>query len=123
MFPFILFYEGEREDLNSASDITTDLIKDYVHTVKNDVDELDNQNKCLELQHTFRPIFLQYFKANLYHRYKAVTFRRVLSENGHDLNGLEEIWKTKGKVSTFIVLFLKLVLYDLNPIRDLEMLR
>lgn len=98
---------GEREDVDSAADITTDLIKDYVHTVKSNIDGLDNQNKYLELQHTFRPIFLEYFKANLYHRYKAVTFRRVLSENGYDLDGLGEIWKNKGKVRHFFFFYLE----------------
>lgn len=95
----ISVFSGERENLNSESDITIDLLKDYVATVESNINELGNQNKCLDLQLTFRPIFADYFRANLFNRYKAVTYRRVLAENGYDFNGLEEIWKTKGKVN------------------------
>lgn len=62
------------------------------------MEELTDQNKCMALQHTFRPIFVNYFKTNLYHRYKAVTYRRVLAEKGFDLVGLQSIWNEKHKV-------------------------
>lgn len=67
------------------------------------MNELNNQNKCMDLQHTFRPIFVQFFKANLYHRYKAVTFRRVLSEKGFDLKALEAIWTEQKKVNAICI--------------------
>lgn len=78
--------------------ITTDLIEGYVHSVNVDINELTDQNKCIDLQHSFRPIFVQYFKTNLYHRYKAVTYRRVLAEKGYDLKTLEDVWTEKKKV-------------------------
>lgn len=85
-------------DDDDDAEITTDLIKGHVHSVNGDIIELTDQNKCIDLQHSFRPIFVQYFKTNLYHRYKAVTFRRVLAENGYDLKSLETVWTEKKKV-------------------------
>lgn len=65
----------------------------------------------MDLQHSFRPVFVDYFKVNLYHRYKAVTFRRVLSEKGYDLKSLETIWTDKQKVIyTEIILFSMLII-------------
>lgn len=58
-------------------------------------------DKGIDLQHSFRPIFVQFFKTNLYHRYKAVTFRRVLAEKGFDLKSLEDVWNEKKKVANF----------------------
>lgn len=52
----------------------------------------------MDLQHSFRPIFVDYFKVNLFHRYKAVTYRRVLAEKGYDLQALQTIWNEKQKV-------------------------
>lgn len=89
------------ESKNETQDITADLVQGFVHSVNVDINELTNQNKCIDLQHTFRPIFVQFFKTNLYHRYKAVTFRRVLAEKGFDLKTLEDIWNDKKKVRSF----------------------
>lgn len=75
------------------------MVQGFVHSVNVDINELTNQNKCIDLQHTFRPIFVQFFKTNLYHRYKAVTFRRVLAEKGFDLKSLEDVWNEKKKVT------------------------
>lgn len=86
------------EQTNTDDGISSDLVQGFVHSVNVDINELTNQNKCIDLQHTFRPIFVQFFKTNLYHRYKAVTFRRVLAEKGFDLKSLEDIWNEKKKV-------------------------
>lgn len=91
----IFVFQPEQED---GDDITRDLVHEFVHSVNMDINELPNQNKCIDLQHTFRPIFVQYFKTNLYHRYKAVTYRRVLAEKGFDLKSLEDVWNDKKKV-------------------------
>lgn len=88
-------------DKSKMRGITTEMVQGYVHSLKYDMNELTNQNKCIDLQHTFRPIFVQFFKTNLYHRYKAVTFRRVLAEKGFDLKALEDIWTEKKKVCFF----------------------
>lgn len=87
------------KDSGDDVDIPTDLIKSHVSMMDDELNELNDQKKCMDLQHTYRPIFVQYFKTNLYHRYKAVTFRRVLAENGFELKHLEDIWKEKKKVS------------------------
>lgn len=79
-----------------------------------DINELTNQNKCIDLQHTFRPIFVQFFKTNLYHRYKAVTFRRVLAEKGFDLKSLEDIWNEKKKVKNWKIFSTLRDYFDLN---------
>lgn len=105
---------GEREDLKSDSDITTEVVQGFVHSVNFDIDELSNQNKCIDLQHTFRPIFVQYFKTNLFHRYKAVTFRRVLAEKGFDLKTLESIWNEKKRVSSSIKGFDSIILTEFS---------
>lgn len=90
-------------DKSKMRGITTEMVQGYVHSLKYDMNELTNQNKCIDLQHTFRPIFVQFFKTNLYHRYKAVTFRRVLAEKGFDLKALEDIWTEKKKVCFFFL--------------------
>lgn len=59
--------------------------------------ELDEQEKILQRQTTLRPIFLEYFRTTLYHRVKAVTYRRVLAEHGHDLTELHKIWEESKK--------------------------
>lgn len=57
-----------------------------------EVSELDEQEDILVRQNSLRPVFLQYFKTTIYHRVKAVTYRRVLAENGHDLATLQQLW-------------------------------
>lgn len=54
----------------------------------------------MDLQHSFRAVFVDYFKANLFYRYKAVTYRRVLAEKGYGLESLQTIWNEKQKVIT-----------------------
>lgn len=98
VFIIWIFSQKTLADDGEEAKITTDLIQGYVHSVNGDIVELTDQNKCIDLQHTFRPVFVQYFKTNLYHRYKAVTFRRVLAEKGFDLKSLEAIWTEKKKV-------------------------
>lgn len=100
LFCFVSFRIDEQ---NNENGITSDLVQGFVHSVNVDINELTNQNKCIDLQHTFRPIFVQFFKTNLYHRYKAVTFRRVLAEKGFDLKSLEEVWNEKKKVNVLII--------------------
>lgn len=107
------------EQTNTADGISSDLVQGFVHSVNVDINELTNQNKCIDLQHTFRPIFVQFFKTNLYHRYKAVTFRRVLAEKGFDLKSLEDIWNEKKKVCD--MLFLKKILKNyLKTVYDIQ---
>ena len=62
------------------------------------VEALDDQNKCMDRQNSLRPIFVNYFKVTLYHRVKAVTFRRVLADHGYDMEQLHEIWNDKKRV-------------------------
>lgn len=92
-------FTGEKENADDVGNVTIDMVKDFVTTVDDELDELSNQIRCMDLQHTFRPVFVQYFKTNLYHRYKAVTFRRVLAEKGFELKTLEDIWTEKKKVN------------------------
>lgn len=97
VFPYSVLCNLD-ETNSETDDISTDLVQGFVHSVNVDINELSDQNKCIDLQHTFRPVFVQHFKTNLYHRYKAVTFRRVLAEKGFDLKRLEQIWNEKKKV-------------------------
>lgn len=73
-----------------------------VNPVSQDIAELRTQRMNLERQNSLRPIFLQYFKTTLYHRVKAVTFRRVLSESGQDFESLQKMWTENKKVSFFL---------------------
>ncbi|XP_053686853.1 maternal protein exuperantia [Sabethes cyaneus] len=57
-----------------------------------EISELDEQEKILLRQNSLRPVFLQYFKTTIYHRVKAVTYRRVLAEYGHDFASLMQMW-------------------------------
>lgn len=90
---------ADEQNNDPSAESVTDLVQGFVHAVNVDINELTNQGKIITLQHTFRPIFVQFFKTNLYHRYKAVTFRRVLAEKGFDLKSLEDVWNEKKKVS------------------------
>lgn len=75
------------------------LVYGYANPVSQDIAELRTQRMNLERQNSLRPIFLQYFRTTLYHRVKAVTFRRVLAESGHDFESLQKIWTVNKKVS------------------------
>lgn len=65
---------------------------DLASPITCEISELDEQENILARQNSLRPVFLQYFKTTIYHRVKAVTYRRVLAENGHDLASLQQIW-------------------------------
>lgn len=110
--------DEQNNDPENAESVT-DLVQGFVHSVNVDINELTNQNKCIDLQHTFRPIFVQFFKTNLYHRYKAVTFRRVLAEKGFDLKSLEDVWTEKKKVSRFFSLSPKFYSHMFRFIKNL----
>ncbi|XP_055614429.1 maternal protein exuperantia [Uranotaenia lowii] len=65
---------------------------DLASPITCEITELDEQEKILIRQNSLRPVFLQYFKTTIYHRVKAVTYRRVLAEYGHDFESLNCIW-------------------------------
>lgn len=75
------------------------LVCEYATPMNEHVAALNDQTKCVERQHSLRPIFVNYFKVTLYHRVKAVTFRRILADHGYDLEMLHEIWEAKKSVS------------------------
>lgn len=84
---------------NKATDaeIVDEIVSHYAQPISCDLDELESQNLMLERQNSFRPVFLNYFKATLQHRLRAVKYRIILAENGHDLNSLNTIWTEKQK--------------------------
>ncbi|XP_052871482.1 maternal protein exuperantia-like, partial [Anopheles cruzii] len=61
--------------------------------ISNEISELDEQEKILLRQNSLRPVFLLYFKTTIYHRVKAVTYRRVVAETGHDYESLRQVWQ------------------------------
>ncbi|ETN67967.1 maternal protein exuperantia [Anopheles darlingi] len=61
--------------------------------ISTEISELDEQEKILVRQNSLRPVFLLYFKTTIYHRVKAVTYRRVLAEIGHDYESLRKVWQ------------------------------
>lgn len=71
------------------------VLYEYCHPVSQEIAELRNQRAILERQNSLRPIFLQYFKSTLYHRVRAVTYRRVLAEHGQDFDELKKLWTVK----------------------------
>lgn len=93
------------------------MIYGCANPVSQDIAELRTQRMNLERQNSLRPIFLQYFKTTLYHRVKAVTFRRVLAESGHDFESLQKIWMVKQKVSFWFIYFNGnlLIFFTLTP--------
>lgn len=112
--------DKSEDDEKKTPEITAEMVHGFVHSLKYDMNELTNQNKCIDLQQTFRPVFVQFFKTNLYHRYKAVTFRRVLAEKGFDLKALEAIWEEKKKVrNTFFFNFFPITRMWLFPDRNI----
>lgn len=68
------------------------ILCDLASPITSEISELDEQEKILVRQNSFRPMFLQYFKTTIYHRVKAVTYRRVLAEYGHDFASLQQVW-------------------------------
>uniref|UniRef100_T1GIA2 Uncharacterized protein n=1 Tax=Megaselia scalaris TaxID=36166 RepID=T1GIA2_MEGSC len=89
--------ECQEKSAEKLQDFMLKTVNQYAHPVQVELDELQRESKNLERQNSFRPVFLQYFKTTLYHRVKAVKFRIVLAENGHDLNSLSTIWNEKRK--------------------------
>lgn len=65
---------------------------DLASPITCEISELDEQENILIRQNSLRPVFLQYFKTTIYHRVKAVTYRRVLAEYGHNFESLQQIW-------------------------------
>ncbi|XP_059609216.1 maternal protein exuperantia isoform X2 [Phlebotomus argentipes] len=61
-------------------------------SVADNVQELSGQQTILDRQNSLRSIFINYFKTTLYHRVKGVTYRRVLAEQGYDMDKLQDIW-------------------------------
>lgn len=76
------------------------MICEHAAPMNEHVAALSDQNKCMERQNGLRPIFVNYFKVSIYHRVKAVTFRRVLADHGYDIDQLLEVWNAKKSVST-----------------------
>lgn len=76
-----------------------DVLHEFAHPVSVEIDELRDQRKILERQNSLRPVFLQFFKTTLFHRVKAVTYRRVLAENSLDFEMLQKMWEEGKKVS------------------------
>lgn len=77
--------EAEREQMCTV-------LCELASPISCEISELDEQEKILLRQNSLRPVFLQYFKTTIYHRVKAVTYRRVLAEYGHDFESLRQIW-------------------------------
>lgn len=75
------------------------MICEHAAPMNEHVAALSDQNKCMERQNGLRPIFVNYFKVSIYHRVKAVTFRRVLADHGYDLEQLLDVWNAKKTVS------------------------
>lgn len=77
--------EAEREQMCTV-------LCELASPISCEIGELDEQEKILLRQNSLRPVFLQYFKTTIYHRVKAVTYRRVLAEYGHDFESLRQVW-------------------------------
>lgn len=71
------------------------LVRQHAAPMDDLVEALSGQTKCVERQNSLRPVFVNYFKVTLYHRVKAVTFRRILADHGYDLDTLRELWEVK----------------------------
>lgn len=76
-----------------------EMICEHAAPMNEHVAALSDQNKCMERQNGLRPIFVNYFKVSIYHRVKAVTFRRVLADHGYDIDQLLDVWNAKKSVS------------------------
>lgn len=66
---------------------------EFSSPISSEISELDEQEKILVRQNSLRPVFLLYFKTTIYHRVKAVTYRRVLAEFGYDYESLRQAWQ------------------------------
>jgi maternal protein exuperantia len=73
-------------------------IRGYAPGLEKEFDDIAVQEQNLMRQNSLRPLFLEYFKTTLYHRVKAVTYRRILAEQGYDFEALKTIWFEKNKV-------------------------
>ncbi|XP_058836329.1 maternal protein exuperantia [Topomyia yanbarensis] len=82
--------EAEREKMCTV-------LCDLASPITCEITELDEQEKILLRQNSLRPVFLQYFKTTIYHRVKAVTYRRVLAEYGYDFASLLQIWTERAR--------------------------
>lgn len=91
--------KGDEKDLDDETTAKRmhDLVFDRASPISAHFTALDDQNKCMERQNSMRPIFVNYFKVTLYHRVRGVTFRRVLADQGYDLESLKEMWNEKKK--------------------------
>ncbi|XP_058064977.1 maternal protein exuperantia-like, partial [Anopheles bellator] len=78
--------EEEREKM-------CEVLCELASPISNEISELDEQEKILVRQNSLRPVFLLYFKTTIYHRVKAVTYRRVVAETGHDYESLRQVWQ------------------------------
>uniref|UniRef100_A0A1I8P1I6 Uncharacterized protein n=1 Tax=Stomoxys calcitrans TaxID=35570 RepID=A0A1I8P1I6_STOCA len=89
--------QDSKDSLDSpiASSKLLAAINPYAQPIQSDLNELQTQNKNMERQNSFRPVFLNYFKTTLYHRVRAVKFRIFLAEHGYDLQTLNAIWTEK----------------------------
>uniref|UniRef100_U5EVD9 Putative exuperantia n=1 Tax=Corethrella appendiculata TaxID=1370023 RepID=U5EVD9_9DIPT len=68
------------------------ILCDLASPITKEITELNEQEQILLRQNSLRSVFIQYFKTTLYHRVKAVTYRRVLAECGYDFDSLKQIW-------------------------------
>lgn len=59
------------------------------------LEALSEQQEVINRQNSLRPLFVNYFRAKIYHRARAVDFRRSLAEHGFDLDKLHVIWEDK----------------------------
>ncbi|CAO1346489.1 unnamed protein product [Diamesa serratosioi] len=69
-----------------------EFIRSKAKPVEDELNELDEQEENLVRQNSLRSVFLQYFRSTLYHRVKAVTYRRLLAEAKHNNDTLEQLW-------------------------------
>lgn len=86
-----------------------DMTLEYTSALSSEFKALENAQKSLERQNSLRSIFVNYFKITLFHRVKAVNFRRVLADNGYALENLTQIWNEKKKVKTILFCMSKMV--------------
>lgn len=95
--------KGEQKDLEITDDMdcVMNALYNYSFPIDQEINELTNQRTILEKQNSLRPIFLQYFKSTLYHRVRAVTFRRVLAEHGLDYESLNIFWNESKRVCVY----------------------
>lgn len=89
--------DGDGEDECVLSKML-DMTLEYTSALSAEFQALENAQKSLERQNSLRSIFVNYFKVTLFHRVKAVNFRRVLADNGYALENLTQIWNDRKKV-------------------------